>query len=368
MKYIRSMFLQYLLGSSIVNWVKLLAENKFRIGLKSIPKALFVTLAIIVLLPATLLEAIIFGRRVKNTKLPEDPIFVLGHWRSGTTYMINLMSRHSRFAYFKILDIYYPHIFLIFTPILRFISRIIMPKTRPMDNIKLDLDFPQEEEYAIANATSRSFYHMTVFPKKRYHYLKYCMFEALNAKELKQWEKTYAHLLKKVTFRSGGKPLLLKNPTNTSRIKALLKVFPNAKFIHIYRNPYEVCLSSLRMYNTLFPLYSLQGNADRDMVENFQLEIYENLYRRYFEEKDLIPAANLVEIRYEDFIQSPVEHMEQIYQRLDIPGFEEAKPDFVTYIKSQKDYKVNEHKMNDQLKQKIATRCKPMFEKFGYDI
>ena len=52
-----------------------------------------------------------------------------------------------------------------------------------------------------------------------------------------------------VTYRwsRGGppRPLLIKSPVHTARLRIWLKLFPNAKFVYIHRHPIEVrgCIS-----------------------------------------------------------------------------------------------------------------------------
>ncbi|TFG37549.1 MAG: sulfotransferase, partial [Candidatus Aminicenantes bacterium] len=63
---------------------------------------------------------------------------------------------------------------------------------------------------------------------------RYVMFEDVSPTVVEKWQAIYLRFLKKLTFSSGGKRLLLKNPANTARIRVLLELFPDAKFIHVY--------------------------------------------------------------------------------------------------------------------------------------
>ena len=82
-KYLRDMTIHYLSTSNLINWIKLLWKNKFNISLRGIPKAIYITLCNILTLPLFLLEQLIFGRRVHKAELHPEPVFILGHWRSG---------------------------------------------------------------------------------------------------------------------------------------------------------------------------------------------------------------------------------------------------------------------------------------------
>lgn len=366
LKYIHDMTLHYLNTSNLINWVKLLWKNKFRIGLRGVPKALYITLCNILTLPFYLLELLLFDHRVQKAELHPEPVFILGHWRSGTTFLHNLMSRDPQFAWMNIVHIYASSYFLIGYPVLRLLAKLMMPKKRPMDGIELKLDFPQEEEYAMATYSPRSTNHMLTFTHSCYKYMDYCLYEPLPEIEKRKWKRDYIYLLKKVAVRAGYKPFLLKSPPNTCRIAALLELFPNARFIHIYRNPVNVYASTRGMYHNLFSMCNLQRDMPDEQAKEFQLQIYEKFYARYFAEKDLIPEGQLVEVRYEDFIQDPMGGLEKIYRELNLSGFAEAKPRFAEYIASQRKYKRNHHQFANGEKARVAERLAPFMRRWGY--
>ena len=61
--------------------------------------------------PFRLLEVFIFDHQIRKHQLLEDPIFILGHWRSGTSHLQHLLSKdgqHTTTTIYKSLfsDIY----------------------------------------------------------------------------------------------------------------------------------------------------------------------------------------------------------------------------------------------------------------------
>ena len=169
-----------------------------------------------------------------------------------------------------------------------------MPEKRRQDNFILDVDGPGEEEFGIANMIPYSFYHGLSFPNKRKFYTRYIALDDVPPNVVRKWKRTYLYYLRKLTLDSGGKQLVLKNPPNTARVKLLLELFPNAKFINICRNPYNVFPSTVKMYNNLIPPFFLQ-KPDTEKPDDVIFDIYEDMHRKYFEEKHLIPEENLVE-------------------------------------------------------------------------
>jgi hypothetical protein len=367
MGYIRDLSIQFLMGCTLQTWIKLLWQNKDKpIYWRSLPKFLYITFVIILLTPIRLVERIFFNIRVKKTKLEKDPVFVLGHWRSGTTYLVNMLSHDEQFAVTNAIHCFCPNMFLSCYSILEFIMKKVLPKNRHMDNVVLDTISSQEEEFAMANMSTISTYHFCCFPRNQAKYQKYAYFHNVSTEELAEWKDKYLFILKKVTYQQKGKRLLLKSPTNTSRIKVLLELFPNAKFIHICRDPYKVYVSTKKLYDNFFPVFELQKPVSEEESEETQFEIYEKMYKKYFDEKDLIPEGNLIEVRYEDVVKDPIGNIEKIYRELGIDGFDKAKVSIEKYIESLKGYKPNKYKIDPKLRKKISQRYDFTFKKFGY--
>jgi hypothetical protein len=250
---------------------------------------------------------------------------------------------------------------------MHFFGKKVIPKQRPQDNIKLAINLPQEEDYAVANRCKYSMIHMQTFPfnyKEYYH--RFGIFNGITEKELKGWKKIYINELKKATFSAGGKQLVVKTPINTARIDVLLKMFPNAKFIHIHRDPYRVSLSTKRAYRTMFPLYDLQYIATEDELERVQLEVYEALYKKFIKEKPLIPGENYCEIRYNDLIKNPKDTIGGLYETLSIPGFDKALPNIEKFLDSEKSYKTNKYPYDRAFLEKVRERLEFAFDEFGY--
>lgn len=367
MNYFRKLQLHYLHGGNLIVLLRLLIDNKFAVNAKQIPKVIALLISNILNIPFILLQKLFYLGKIKKTKIEKDPVFIIGHWRSGTTFLANLMTRDPRFGYFNILQTYHPSTYILLKPILHFFGKKVIPKRRPMDNIKVALDLPQEEDYAVANRSLYSMIHFIAFPRNFHkYYFKFGLFEGIGKKQFARWKRIYLSELKKATLVAKGRQLVIKTPINTGRIKVLLKMFPNAKFIHISRNPYKTCLSTQKTYRNFFPLYDLQYIATEEELEEVQFQVYEALYRKYIEQKHLIPKGNLVEIRYESFVREPLEHIRGIYRELSIPGYEEAEQYFVEYIEGEKKYKPNSYAYDKKKMARIRDKLGFAFDALGY--
>ena len=171
--------------------------------------------------------------------------------------------------------------------------------------------------------------------------------------------------MKTVTYTNNGKRLLLKNPANTARIKELLDIFPDAKFIHIYRNPYKVYLSTKKMRHNVLDKLALQ-NANDEEIETQVIENYKRLMHSYFKQKKLIYKDKLVDVRYEDLVSDPIKEVKKIYSRLKIPGFKKAIPEMMKYLDMQKDYRVNVYSIDKKIINHVYNNWNFTIDLWGY--
>lgn len=357
----------YIAGCRFDNWIRLLWQNKFKIKPSCIPKALYITFVSLVMFFPAMLEKLIYGRKIDNTQIKKSPVYILGHWRSGTTYLFNVMSQDEQFAYFDAVSVFAHNNFLLMGKLIRKILAKSMPDKRPMDNIKYTTYVPQEELYAYASQIPESIIHMTAFPSRASYYRDMVFKKNMTPKQYRRFCKAYTGVCKKLTFAKNGKSLLLKSPDDTGRVGILNELYPNAKFIHIYRDPYKVIISTIGLFKTLFPMFSLQDFPDDEYVENFIIDLYARLYTQYIEDKKNIPDNRLIEIAYEDFVKAPTAVLKDIYEKLEIDGYEEARPKFEEYISSLGNYQTNKFDISEELKQKINEKLGTFIDYFGYE-
>jgi hypothetical protein len=356
---------QFYSGTTLTNWLRLLWANRFAIDWCYVPRALFVTFAALVSLPFRAYEQVRFGRRIAATRIEQPPLFILGHWRSGTTYLHVLLTQDRRFAYASNLQVILPEVFAGSTAVFEGAVRRFMPHKRWMDNFLLAPELPSEDEFAIANLCPYSMYHSLAFPRKRYRYLQYCTMDDLPEREQREWQEVVLHYLKKLTLHAQGRPLVLKNPTYTARIKQLLELFPQARFVHICRNPYEVFSSTMRMYDRMFPAFFLQKPREGE-AKDYVIDAYHSMYINYFRQRDLIPAGQLVEVHYEDLMREPLRVIRTIYDGLGLEGFAGAESAFAAYIAAQREFRVNRHVLSEELRSEVAERWGFAFDAWGY--
>jgi len=355
-----------LFGISTRNWVQLVGKNG-GVDRKYYGRAVFITLISLCAAPARILFKMKYGSKINKTNIRYPPVFIIGHWRSGTTYLHELLSQDPQFCYASLWNTLLPDSFLIFEQIKKFLSRFL-PSKRPMDEINVDMDGPYEDEAALAVLFPWAFFHCVHFPRNaEEQYQKSLHFSGLTSEEKNQWKKTYLTFIKTVTFANQGKRLLSKNPSNTARIPTLLELFPEALFIHMYRNPYTVYLSTKKMRHNVLNQLALQDTSE-DEIEKQVINNYVGLMKSFFEQKENLTKDHLIEIRYEDLIADPIAQVKLIYSQLKLPGLENALPQMMKYLEKQSKYKTNVYAIDKKIVEYVDKNWKFTIDHWGYSL
>lgn len=361
----------YLLSCRLDNWLRLLRENKLVIARERVPQALLISLSSLLLSPFALAESAIFGRRIRRHSLAQDPVFIIGHWRSGTTYLQNILSRDPQFGWADpVSTAAFPNCLLLGWLLSPIIAKSLRG-ARPMDNLEYSLNLPIEETFALMTVSTRSLLHLIAFPADYGRYTARTFVDDFPQSELRAWEKEYDFVLRKLSYVCKGRQLLLKSPDNTAHLPALRRLYPNARYINIHRDPYITVRSTMHMFKKQMELMRLSPlpNVDfEDAMETEIVAIFERMYRELFTLKEELPQDRFAELAYEDFVKEPIDSLSRIYKRLGIAGFEAARPSFEAYAESQKSYIKNKFEISSRLRQKINARLGFYFAHYGYEM
>lgn len=329
-------------------------------------KVLITFLIILFATPFRWLDYLYFYNLRRKNIIRENPLFILGHWRSGTTFLHNVLCQDPKAAYITTYQSLFPE-HLMSQWLFKTFMRTVMPKKRPSDNVELSVNFPQEDEFAMGNMISYCYYYFFHFPFDwPEYYRKYIGFEE-HEKVSRRWKAAYHRLISKAILHTGGTRAIFKNPVNTGRVKTLLEMFPEAKFIFIYRNPVVVYLSTKKFFIKLFPTLQFQKISEEQICDLI-FEVYQKLMEDYFRDKALIPAENLIEICFEDFEEKPLEHLEKIYQTLHLSNFKEAQPYLEDYVRSQETYEKNRYKISQKELDRVLSHWKFTMETWQYEV
>ncbi len=313
-----------------------------------------------------LLEKATNGAKIAAAEPVTPPIIILGYWRSGTTHLHNLMNCDPALTSPTAYQVMFPHHFVYSQPWGAKIFDTLAPPKRPMDNVAFHGTAPHEEEIALAGLTGVSPYLRVLFPAPADDPCAALDPAHLPAKASAAWQDAFRLFMKKLTF-SKGKRIVLKSPPHLGRIPVLLKLFPGAKFIHIVRNPYEVYLSFWKVWRVGHEPSHLQ-KPDFDYIDELILSWYEELFALFERDRGLIPAGDLHELRFEDLVASPQTCLADIYQGLNLPGFDRFWPEVSAYLRSIADYQKSRYRLTEEVRAKVNQRWGFFFQRYGYPL
>jgi len=308
----------------------------------------------------------IWGRRVRAQTIQHAPVFILGHWRSGTTMLHNLMTLNPKLTFLNLFQCLFPGHFLLTERFLAPATEFLLPKTRPMDEVPVSWASPQEDEVALAVDCLLSPYIMAAFQGRLEVYERFLDPADMSASERHRWQRSLLNLIRRMAVRKDGR-VVMKSPSHTYRVPALLELFPDARFVYIRRDPRAVYQSTMHLRKTMFAENTL-GSMRPDVWSEEALYLYEKCIRKYENTKHLIPSGHLFELRFEDLEASPFATLQALHQSLGLEGWSEAEPLVRTECKKLAGYRKNAYRMPPETRQLVESRLKWVFDLYGYPL
>ncbi len=359
-----------LCGSNLDSLLKLLLANQ-PVALNRCPQVVLALAVALARWPFSTAERILFDRSQRQAAPMPAPIFIVGYWRSGTTHLHNLMAQAQQFGYITPLATGLPWDILGIVRALEPLLEQALPQDRYVDNVAVTPSSPQEDSIPLATMGAESYYHGLYFPKQFEAYFRRDVFQAGNEADLEQWRRLHCYLLRKVSIHQGQRTLLVKNPVYTGYVRHLRQLWPTAKFIHIYRNPYRVFLSARHYFTRLLPELALQsyGNLPDDLpIEPLILESYPYLLQALKTDSADLPPHQFAELRFEDLQANPMHQLKTLFEQLELPDFQVARPCFESYLAELQDYRQNHYALDAETIAKVETHWYPYIQQGGYSL
>ena len=354
-----------------------------------------------------LVDTLVYGAAVRKQPLNDEPVFIIGHPRTGTTHLHNLLSKDDRFVCATTFSVGFPSSCLCLRAIAPLMG-LIMDNKRPMDDMALGWDTPQEDELAVNMMSGGvSPYMPLLLPRKEKSFRKYYRFltgavpaepkkndgstalksdnatrtrggkaaasdDYCDPQSLLAWKTSFLHFLKKTQYAAekGGtrKRLLLKSPVHTARVALLREMFPKATFIFVHRHPCAVFQSAAHMADAYYWQCYLQKPTVQDTQE-FILYQGALLHRAYMEDISGVDEGRKTEVRFEDLDGDLLETVQKLYEDLGWrEHFERTKPTLLRYQSSLKDFKKNAftRELSAEAVAVVRRRWSQWFDDLGY--
>lgn len=353
-------------GSRTRDWLALLARGRFDITPNRLPNVLGVTLMSPLSSLMRLVSEALYRRRAEAVEIV-PPVFVLGHWRSGTTFLHNLLTCDPSTAYPTTFECVFPDGFLPGERLFGRVLSLFLPGKRPMDDVPMAADAPFEDEFALAKMGLPSPYAALAFPRHGPPPAGHLDIATLPEPQRRAWSAGLLWLLRRVQLAHPGRRLVLKSPPHTARIGMLLELFPEARFVHLCRDPYAIYPSTLKLWKILNSRLGLQNPADDDgWLPEHVLATLPAMYAAYERDRPLIPEGRLAEISYEDLAADPRATLASVYERLGLGDFSRVSPAVDAYLATLGRHEARPHGLAAEDRARVEQRWGFYFDRFGY--
>jgi omega-hydroxy-beta-dihydromenaquinone-9 sulfotransferase len=336
------------------------------IALEHLPRAGIALAAAIARWPFSTVEGVMTTLLRRQSGPMPAPLFIVGHWRSGTTHLYNLLSRSPTFGYVPPIASGLPWDMLGLGRVLRPLLERALPRERFVDSLPVRPDSPQEDEIALANMQPLSLFHGIYFPRRfEERFRQGVFFDGCGVEAIARWRRRHVLFLEKLALLQPGRRLLIKNPVYSARIALLREIWPEAKFIHIYRNPYRVFASTRTFHAKLLEEFALQ-RFERARIDELIFETYPRMMGRLLDDAAALPEAAYVEIRFETFVRDPLGELTRVYETLGLEGFLATRPRFEAYLGEVRDHCATRHPLPAEAALQVRQRWAPFIERWGY--
>jgi omega-hydroxy-beta-dihydromenaquinone-9 sulfotransferase len=351
-------------GCDYPAWMRLLVRNRF-----AVQPAYWYIAAIVSGVSfghsvLRLVERVRYGRQIDRTPIRQSPIFILGHWRSGTTLLHELLILDDRHAFPNTYWCLEPNHPLLTEELIKRWLWFLMPSRRPMDNMAAGWDRPQEDEFALCMMGQPSPYLTVAFPNRPPQFAEYLDFAGVGRRARDSWKRDFLGLLRKLTFKDPRR-LVLKSPTHTARVGLLRELFPEAKFVHIVRDPYVLFPSTVNLWKSLYRTHGLQKPTFAGLEEHV-LDTLVRMYAAFERDRPRIPPGHFHEVRYEELVRDPAGEMAKLYDRLGLGGWESVRPKVEEYAARHAKYETNRYELTPEQRDAVTRRWGDYLRRYGY--
>lgn len=310
-----------------------------------------------------------------------EPVFIVGHARSGTTLMHTLLARDPQFSFFRTWEMFLPSLVQkrLVDAGVALDRRLGRPLARRVEAFEdrafakgrqmhpMGLANPEEDEFLLFLAFASPVLAM-LFPhqselNRLFH------FDRLPERERRRVLDFYEEVVRRQLWLRGGARHLAKNPVFVGKLRSLIARFPDARFVLMERHPFETIPSILKMMERNWK--AVGGSRETIRRELRVLaELSFDYYTYSLEVLDALPSERCAVVRYEELVERPAKTIEEVYAQLELP----MSPEFAARLaeearrsrahRSEHVYTLEEYGIT---RAEIRERLAPLFERFGWE-
>jgi hypothetical protein len=142
-------------------------------------------------------------------------------------------------------------------------------------------------------------------------------------------------------------------------------MFPDARFLHIVRNPYVVFPSTVKLWKALYSQHGMQ-HPNFVGLEEYVLRTFVRLYDCLERSRQRLAPSRYYELKYEDLVRNPLGELAKAYDRLELGDFASARQDIEKYLASVRDYETNRYDLTPKQRVEITRLWGPVIRRYGY--
>jgi len=261
-----------------------------------------------------------------------EPIFMVGHARSGTTLTHRLMTEdEGRFSYFLLWECYFPS--LLQKKLIRAAARldarrlggVLARQVRKFEEWRyggtrhiheMGLTVPEEDDIALYYAMASGFW-ITKMPYMGD--LDFYRMDEWPERKRRAYNRFYREVVKRQLYLNGTwKIHLAKNPLWAGRVASLIEAFPDAKFVVNIRDPRETIPSLLKLLTSAWKSLGWDPERQRRCLE-VMVETSFDSYTSPLAALEANPQVRGAIVDYRELTRDPAAAIERLYKDLDLP-------------------------------------------------
>jgi omega-hydroxy-beta-dihydromenaquinone-9 sulfotransferase len=242
----------------------------------------------------------------------------------------------------------------------------LIPDKRPMDNMKAGWALPQEDEFALMNLGAPTLYLRMMFPKNGFPFENTLSSDTFTPEEKQRWQKLFDWFMRALSYKL-KKPLILKSPPHTGRIAMIREMYPDAKFIHIVRDPRKLFPSTLNLWKALDSVQGLQTAAPQEELQSFVFRCLNEMYRSFEIGRQGLASNQIIDVRYESLVKDPVGVMENAYRQLELGDFDTVRTKLIAKCEEEREFKPNRFTLDPALEERILKEWSEYATRYNYN-
>ena len=313
-----------------------------------------------------------------------EPVFNVGHARSGTTLMHRIMSLDGeRFSSFLLWELFLPSILQkkLVRALGRLDARLLggrvdarikaweRRKFAATDDMhKTSLTAHEEDDAVLLFSCAAGFWIVALpyMGKLDFYYVD----ERWPEKRRRRMLRFYRDCVRRQLYLNGPEKIhLSKNPTFAGRVEALIETFPDARIVVPVRNPYDTIPSLLKLMQVG---WSLRGWDEAEMRRSLGVLAAQSYHTYQYPLEVLArhPETRHAIVDYRELVAEPKRSVEEVYAALGFPvssGYTavlEAEQKRARQHETGHRYSLEEFSLEaDEIRRRLA----PLFERYGWD-